>query len=319
MQTYDCSRPDNSQPGLITRCLLVAGLTAALAPAHAMGQVIGFGVDSGINEVVELILDSDGEPMEGRRWPLGTGNTTLAFEVDDSYTAYVLDVGPIGPPAQFRRIDLLSGTTLRELPVPFGGGLQDDFALKANGEVWLLSFTSLRRYDPGSRSWEAQGSLPAGTNPGGIAWWQDRLYVLLRAGIDEDPTLAEVDPATGALSNEVVLSGLISDSGAYRQLDAIDFDETGGLWIGMTETLAVVDPPFTYGMVGHYRNPWTDTEPTSVAPWFGTGYQGSMPFAVLGPAGVPAVPTLDHLGLLGLISLLTAAAIISLHLRRAFT
>ena len=285
--------------------IALAGLAASSAPA----EVIAYSFDTEADDFVELRLEPGIEPRETARYPLSPvlSPAPMRLEARGS-TVYWLSPSPLSFTV-LTSMDLAGGEILFQHVLSVGWLA---LALHPDGTLWMAKDRELYSFDPADASFSLRAPLPDGDIVRDLAWWQGKLYALLE-GPDpfSDPSLAEIDPTSGALSNRITLTGSAAGGGLERYPQDIAFDADGGVWIGIVESSRPWDP---HGIVVHYRDPWTDPTPT-VARWSAAGNQHVMPLAIVGTAGVPDVPTVDRLGAALLALLLTAAAIPALRRR----
>lgn len=286
-------------------CLNSAVFSAALLlsiAASSSAEVVGY---SGLgNNIVELGLTQAGDSVpDGEQWEISGLNSIRGIEVDENGQMFVTSNAAIGGISTLFSIDLELGTSvlLRSLGV-WG---DSDLAFDADGLLWLSnSAGEIYSYDLEMDQLTLETTLSG--EPGGIAWWGGRFYVVLRPAIHEEPpVLAVVDTATGELSGHQQLPSLASDDVFLKSVDSLDFDSGGGMWIGFTSASGIIDPPLSLGSTAHYSS-LADSSPTIRS--LSVSHRPSVPLAVRGRVAPVEVPALGPVGLgvLGALLLMSA-------------
>lgn len=282
----------------------LVALVSAL-PAH--GQFTGFSASG--SEIVEVLLSSDdGEVPFGRRWTIDGYASILAVEYQSPDRFFVVAAAPVSAnhllvfEAETGEVFLLDS---------FGVGSNIETALDGSGDLWLTIDGELYRYDPMVGSLIFQSNLA--TEPiRGLAWWQGQLFALTETLSGEAYSLVGLDPSSGSIVDSVELNGL-PQSGIFYEVNSLDFDDEGGLWVGLTAT-SIADPPFIQGQAAYFADPQPGNEP--LFHYFGIeGGWGFTPLAVTGRQAVVVVPNLSAPGLIGLAMLLATSALWALRRR----
>ena len=302
---YRTTHPSRLRQALVS--ILAANFFLVGLATEVDAQVSLYTIHSENDQLVELAMSPDGEVSEEQRWDRTDGlGFPLSLEVGNDGNAYLLVTLAISASLLIRK-DLETGAeeVLTGLSVAF-----NRMALHQDGRIWILRLLEeLHVYDPEADTLTLVSTLPDGLDLGGMGWRGDELYVLLRPSIpDTNPSLARVDTTTGNLLDIHPLPGLVERLTLPHTFRSIDFDDEGGLWIGVSQHVAVIDPPTHLGTVAYYADPWTDSEPT-IGAWSEVLTFDVFPIAATGRSVVLDVPSLNSLGLTALVLLLACAAI----------
>lgn len=302
--------------GLSPRGLRQAAGSAAillglLLPPALLAEAVGYSANAQNDEIVELLLTQPGDRVpEARRLSFPGLGFVQGIELDPATgLLYVISTNAVST-TQLRVVDLEAETHTLLRSLGFVGAASD-LAFDDSGLLWLNSSDGeIYSYEIETDNLILETTL-AGDGPQGLAWWDGRLYGLFGGpGGTDVPSLAVIDPVTGALSESRDLPALAGDDFELHFMDSLDLDAGGGMWIGFVSTPGIVDPPLYFGKTAYFSDPLVDAVPEirqlQSEVWL------TVPLVVTGQVTPIVVPALGPWGLGLLMAFLAFAGALAL-------